>query len=254
MKRVIVIVVTMMLAGSGLQAQDAETQQALAVLKTMSVNYQQASHLAFDVVYRYAAENAPSVYLDSVEGHFKMNGTRYWYMLDSTESINTSDYVIMLFKQDKMMYLAKPSSGSAVSGNIVTAAANPVSNLENYFTNNKNISCRVLDAGLQQIVTIEFIVPEVYKSVEYHINKKTGYLVKMVSRVRAEQLYDASVRAQIEGGVTWAIVETVYSNHRRNDFDDSVFDSARYFKKEGSEYVTVGPYGEYKVFLGSAGL
>lgn len=238
------------------QAQYDKKQEAWAAIQKLTDLYSKASHLSFDVSYRYAAEEAPGTWLDSLNGRFKMNGSRYWYDINNTESICAGGYLILLFKEDQVMYLAKPAEASLDPSGINQATVVPgtVSQFENVLKNDTTIRCSVKEINNQKRITIEFTVPATYKKIEYYINSKTGYLEKMINVVRSDQLYDASVQHLVDAEQSYAIVETVYSNYRPENVDDSLFNISRYFKKEGDDYITVAPYNMYKIFLGTPNL
>ena len=248
-------------------AQPDKKQEAWAVLQKLASVYAKATHLSFNVTYRYAAEETPGTWLDSLSGRFKLNGNQYWYDINNTESICAGGYLILLFKEDQVMYLAKPSApvgentpiytsgdGKMPLANPATAIPGVVNQFENLLKNDSTIRCHVKEINNQKRVTIEFTVPAIYKKIEYYINNKTGYLEKMINVVRSDQLYDASVQHLVDADQPYAIVEAVYSNYRPENVDDSLFDINRYFKKEGNDYVTVAPFDTYKIFLGTPNL
>jgi hypothetical protein len=232
-----------------------QKQEAWAVLQKMAATYRQPASLNFHVLFRYAAEETPGVWLDSLDGRFTLNGQQYWYDINNTETICTGKYVILLFKEDQVMYLAKPAGeGNTPSAGFATAVVSPAAQMENYLKNDSTIHWSLKDLPHHKKVTIEFSVPAVYKRIEYYINKQSGLLEKMINVVRSDQLYDASVRPAVEASESYAIVETVYTGYKQVNIDSSVFNSERYFKKEGNEYITVAPYETYKIFLGTSNL
>jgi len=93
-------------------AQGTEKQQARMVLQSMSDRYKSYRNLSFTIAYKYAAEDRPGVYLDSLKGTLKISGDRYKYVLDSTEFIESKDWAVILFKKDRILFLAKPSATS----------------------------------------------------------------------------------------------------------------------------------------------
>jgi hypothetical protein len=254
------------------QAQPDKKQEAWTVLQKLADVYGKATRLSFDVTYRYAAEEAPGTWLDSLNGRFKLHGSQYWCDINNTESVYAGGYMILLFKEDQIMYLAKPSvaplnppgggksplytsaEGKSPVVNPVTAVPGAVSQFENLLKNDSTIRCHVKEINNQKRVTIEFTVPALYKKIEYYINNKTGYLEKMINVVKSDQLYDASVQHLVEADESYAIVEAVYSNYRPGNVDDNLFNINRYFKKEGNDYITVAPYDMYKIFLGTPNL
>ena len=225
------------------------TEAVWTEMKKLAAVYSNTARLSFDVMYRYAAAENPGVWLDSLNGRYKLNGTRYWYDINNVESIRTDKYVILLFKEDQVMYLSKPKDPAA-GGTPVS----PGEQMESFLKNDSAIQCSMQETKNQKKITIDFKVPGVYKRIECYISKQTGFLEKMVSWVRSDQLYDASVRPMVDAEGSYSIVETVYSNYKPNSFDDTLFSSERYFKITGNELMTVAPYDMYKIFKGDPNL
>ncbi len=225
--------------------------KAMQAIRSMAAKYQQAQYLSFDILYRYAAESKPGEYLDSLKGQYKLHGNRYWNILDNRESVYDTRLLLMRFEEDSIIYLAKPGEGAAQSGtgNIGLAM------LDTMLFNNKEAQYAWKETNAEQVITLSLAGPVACRQMTWHIDRTTGFLTKMVSIVRSEQLYDPSVRSQIADAATsYVIVETLYSNYRQGTFNDNVFDLGKYIKKEGQDYVTVAPYERYKVFLGTPGL
>ena len=231
---------------SALAAQPDSRSAAIRAIARLGAHYKEIPLLSFDILYRYSDEKKPGIYMDSLRGSFKMDGQRYWYLLDSTEMVYTEKSVVILYRQDKLMYLSAPSAQSA--------AANPLVVLDSFLSKKEGIQYELSNAGGETTVTLRFGSGYTYKRVEYHIEDKTGLLRRMVSVVKSEQLYDPSVRTAIAPGESYAVVETLFSNYREKGFDAGVFDTGRYFKKEGGNYTSIAPYDDYKIFLGKTGL
>lgn len=227
-----------------------DQQAVLNAMQKMLAVYNHPAHLRFDMLYRYAPEETPGQYQDSLSGQVKLSGDKSWYSIDNTVSINSGAYMIMLFKDDMIMYIAKPAANTPRQG----AGLQWIHALDSLLANNKDIRFEVTDSGEQQIIRMEFPTRQVYKSTTYYIDKRSGYLVKMISIVRSDQLYDPVARPLIEGSPTYAVVETLFSNYRQEPIDPGLFDPARYFRKTGKEYLCSGEYADYKVFLGSPDL
>src|SRR5262245_61132740 len=104
-KRIIAVLIVLCSWINFALSQSAGNTSALEELRKLGAVYRSASYLSFDVTYKYAPEATPTLYLDSLKGNFKINGDRYWSSLDNTESVSTADYMIMLFKEDLIMYI-----------------------------------------------------------------------------------------------------------------------------------------------------
>jgi hypothetical protein len=245
-------VVTLCLVGLPFrgQAQEEATIKATAAMHRLAEKYQQARLLSFDVLYRYAAEGKPGEYLDSLRGQCKVHGNRYWSALDNTESVYDGQLLVMLFKEDSIIYLAKPVAAATPGSN-----ASPVAMIDTFLLRNNGSQYTYTATPGEELITLSLPGTGPYKQITWQVNRKTGYLDKMTSLVRSDQLYDPTVRAQVtDAASTYVVVETLYSNYRQGAFDESIFDLGKYVKKEGGTWITVAPYEKYKVFLGSTGL
>src|SRR5882757_7430780 len=102
--------------------QTPEKQHAVEAFRALSDHYRNYESLSFTISYRYSAEDKPGITLDSLKGTFTISGNKYRYVMDSTEFIGDKDRVVVLYKQDRVMYLAKASPAMQ--------SANPMSMLD----------------------------------------------------------------------------------------------------------------------------
>ena len=224
-----------------------DAQDALQALRELTSKYYSAAQLKFDITYRYAEENKPAIYLDSLKGNFRMSGNKYWFMIDSTVTISNIDTTVMIFKEDQVMYLSKPSKE--------LARKNPIAMLDTFFFNNPDFSIGVQETLQQKIITISASnASPGFKKIEYVINKQSGYLERINSLIDATLLYDDGVQRTAEKSSTYAFVEMVFSNYDSLHVDPSIFDLSSYFIREGHQYTPVQEYQNYKIFLGSPNL
>jgi hypothetical protein len=222
--------------------QDANKDKVIDELKAISERFRNTKYLSFDIKYKYSSEDKPTTFLDSLDGSFKINGNNYWYAMAETEGVANTDYTILLFKEDKIMYLSKPSS--------VSIAQSPVAIVDSFLTDRPGIKYTLDIQKKQKTIVLEFAENQKYKRIEYDIDAITGLISKMTCVVQASEMYDPSVKTQIEDNSVYVIVEANFKNYRENSFGESLFDTAKYFKKEGEEYIALPPYDSYKVFLG----
>lgn len=224
-------------------SQNVEKDNVINELRAASERYRNTKYLGFDINYRYYNEQQPGIYLDSLGGSFKLNGNNYWYELDNTEAIGNADLMIMLFKEDKIMYLTRPSAFSM--------SQNPVSMIDSFLTARTDVRYSISRERNTKRITLDFDSGSKYKSIRYEIDAISGYISKMTCVVRASEMYDASVKAQVEDSDVYVVVEASFRNYRQSGFNDSLFNTTKYFKKEGEEFVALPPYDSYKVFLGT---
>ena len=228
------------------RAQADHRQQVIDSIQAIAERYYSANHVTFDLTYRYALEESPLLYLDSLKGSFKMSGNRYWYRLDSTETIGDSALTVLLFKEDRVMYLTKTPKAARNQ--------NPLAMMDSVYFNNPDLEFSISDLPLQRKITTSSRNGNHFKTIEYFINKQTGLLDKISSKINVAFLYDESLHAKIDKHSSYANVEVVFSNYQFSSFDLGLFNRENYCRKQGSQYVTVSPYQSYQIFLGSPNL
>lgn len=217
----------------------------IAELKALSEKYRSTPQLSFDIKYRYAAENNPAVYLDSLQGKYKINGSSFFYEIDKTQTIFNGQYVLVVYEEDSLIYLSKPSEN--------LLSANPVSLLDSVIAN-KELSYEMEENRHTKKITLEFKNDPQYKRVTYEINKKSGYLSKLTQVVNSAQMYDPEMMDSVSEEGNFSIVEAFFDHYEKGRFDNSLFDVERYVKKQDAAYIPVSPYQSYKVFLASPNL
>ncbi|WEK37956.1 MAG: hypothetical protein P0Y53_10635 [Candidatus Pseudobacter hemicellulosilyticus] len=247
MKKITLFLLLMSAVLTGI-AQPAKSS-FLESLRQMQDAYRQPEYLSFDILYRYAPADQPDQFEDSISGNARINRNRFWYSLDNTESVNSGDLEIMVFREDKIVYLRKPVARETQAGGLQWIAL-----LDSALSANMHTGFQVNEQPDCLQLVMEFAPDQSCRRIEYLVDRKTGWLRKMISIVKADQLYDPSVRSAIDSDQTYAVVETIFSNYSTVVFDTQVLDSQHYVRKSGDRYVCVGEYEQYSVFLGSAGL
>jgi hypothetical protein len=246
LKARIISIALLALAALQAAAQTNQKQQVLQELKLLSSKYYSGQQVGFDITYRSSKVGAPGVYLDSLKGSFKMSGDRYWYSVDSMETIGNKEMAVILFKEDAVMYLSKPSYG--------TGNTSPLVMIDSFFINNKDFDFAISSQQDETQITLTSKKQGDVKRIDYFISKKTGLLARMVNTVNARLMYDDMAQQSLEKAATYVSVEMLFSNYRFLQADASMPDIAQYFKKEGQQYVAQPPYQSYKIFLGSPNL
>lgn len=223
-----------------------EKQSVRMIMQSLAERYAAKKNLAFSVVYRYATEERPGVYLDSLKGGFKLSGDRYKYRIDSTEFIGTRDLSVILFRADRLIYLARPSA--AMRSN------NPLALLDSLLWKRDNVDCLVEESGEIEKVVLRFKPGGFVKQIEYLIDKRSGLLTRTINTIDSRQLYESSIRSRIQGAVTYVTVEADFLDYREGAFPDSELDPAAYVKKGDGGYIAQAPYESYKIFLANPDL
>lgn len=217
--------------------------------KHLSTVYKQKASVSYDIKYVYTNESTPGIILDSLSGTVELNGDNYRSVLDSTETIKNKRYVIMLFKEDKVMYLAKPGNKEFLvnPGAVIDSLLSTMPDLQ--FATEVN----------EKFKTIRIVFPPAmpYKSISVTIDTSTGFIVKAKYIVKTEQLADTKTSLSDADGAAYdayAIVEAQFNNYRINTIDANRFDEKTFFKKEGKDFIVTNAYKDYKIFVGTLNL
>ncbi len=209
-----------------------------------------AHALAFDVHYTYASELHPDAVLDSLHGRLEMSGNYYHYWLDSMETMVNANYSVTLFRNDKLMYLAKPSAAMA--------GVDPLMQLRVVLQRSGISSCAVTQQGALKVLRIDFGPQSSYKGMEMGIEKKTGYVTYMRYIMKTAMLMGAGGEAQVAKANAeygeYAIVQTTFDHYKQLPANNAVFDENAFFYKEGDAFKTTPAYSEYRIFKGSPNL
>ncbi|WP_143708723.1 hypothetical protein, partial [[Flexibacter] sp. ATCC 35208] len=113
-------------------------QDTAAIAKVMQLVRQVQDRIitvptSYYILYTYANEHTPAILLDSMRGTVEIDGTNYHSILDSTETIHNSKYNIVLFKEDKVMYLASSTPGEV--------STNPMQQMLAFLDSAHNSTC-----------------------------------------------------------------------------------------------------------------
>lgn len=223
------------------------TEQLMAGLKKVQ-SYYYAHPLSFRVKYIYAAEQAPDKALDSLSGIMEVSGANFRYWLDSTETIRNDRYNIVLFKEDKIMYLAKPTNNAATP--------DPLQMMQAALEKAGLSKCEITVNGHNKMFSMFFKPGGQFRQMDLTIDTLSGYMQSMRYVVKTAMLMDTlgDDQAQLKGYDEYSVVQASFEQYRKIPEDPARFDEKNFFYKEGDEYVTTQAYKEYKIFVGSPNL
>lgn len=224
-----------------------DTARLFEEMKRLQGAYQQKA-MSFDVRYTYASELHPDVLLDSLSGHMEIAGSKYYYQLANTEMTANEKYVVTLFKEDKIMYLSKPATLNA---------ADPLEQMRLSMKTAGVNRCTISEKGTVKSIQVGFKDGGPYKELQMDFEKSSGYLLAMKYILKTTMLMEATGGANAEVPAEYgeyAIVQSYYNNYKQLAPQESLFDNAKFFYKEGDEFKPAAAYSEYKIFVGSPGL
>jgi hypothetical protein len=210
--------------------------------------YAKAGALSFKLKYLYANGGQPGNYIDSLQGEVQMNGGQSRIVVDSVETVLTDKYAIHVVKDDRLIYLT-----SAVRG----AGENPVGMLDSAFAHIKGLSAHLYHDKGAQILILDFPPGQAYTRMEISIDDRTGffqriaYSIKTVGFVGRDMIESPGHPAPYESK---GRVVILFSDYKKNAFDDRVFNSDNFFTRTAGRYEPAGQYKDYRIYLASSNL
>lgn len=220
-------------------SQSATKEDVIKKMEELARKYKGADHLSFDVKYRYAAEQQPTKYLDSMQGSFRLNGTNYWYQLDNTEFVANDSMMLTVFKEDKVIF---------INGTSITQSAMPTAVLDSVLLMNQYNAINITQNKQEELIQVDFAPGFMYKNVQYVIDAKTGFLKKVIATIHSVEMYDPAVKEMFENKNEFGILEMVFSNYRTKSFDKTAFSSEKYLRKSGTEVRAGAAYSDYRIY------
>lgn len=231
------------------QTVNPQVQETLSVFDALQKAYTSVPSLSFNVRYVYTEETKPDVVLDSMKGIFQMSHGDYRFVLDSTETIHNEKYTIVLFKEDRMLYLTKSSDG---------LSTNPVQQIADFLKNNTGLSTSTSNTAQFKTLRITYPPGMAYKQIDLLIDTTTGFLAKAVYVVQTKLLMEsdptADPSANVEQHDPYARVEADFQQYSTDTIDMGLFDNDRFFVRDGKNFTPTATYKDYKIFLGSSNL
>lgn len=224
----------------------SDTTKLFAAMKELQDIYTRKP-VSFDMYYTYTSEKQPGTLLDSLSGHMDIYAGKYHYAIAGTEMIANERFVITLFKEDKIMYLSKPSQ---------TQAVDPMQQIRQAIAAMGVSNFSFKEDGESKGIRINFNAGGPYKEMQMKLDKKMGYLTEMQYVVKTELLMsspDDQAQVAAEYG-EFAVVSCVYTGYKAFAPSADMFDEHKYFAYENKEFSALGAYSDYTVHVGSVDL
>jgi len=248
MKKIFVLVMLGCLIANWCSATDTTGSVKQLMLKVQQA-YRSAEYLSFHVVYRYANKNQPNNYLDTISGEVALDKNRMRYVLEEVETVTNDKYTIQILKDQKLIYLSTPKA---------TQLTDPVVMLDSVMTRINGIRTQL--AREKGVARLQLFFPpgQTYKTITMIINESTGYFQKVLYELYTEGLVEKDqVMEKGNNGVYQreGRVEMEFSQYRKGQFTDALFDEGRYFTRLGQgKYEPSEQYKDYRIFLASSKL
>lgn len=235
-----------MTAGERVAAQSGQDlEQVMQVMKELHAYYN-AKPVSFNMYYTYSNEHTPGKILDSLQGKMELAGIPYHYMMGNTETIHNAKYTVILFKEDKLMYVTRSDSAAS--------PADPLLPVKGSLEKTGIAHCKITRTGSNKTVQISFREGAPYRQMELTLDTISGHLLSMQYIVRTTMLMDAQDAKPEAGYDEYAVVRAVLSDYKPLPADNSRFDEKNFFSREGNELIVTPAYKGYKIFVGSPNL
>ncbi|SEN26981.1 hypothetical protein SAMN04488505_109113 [Chitinophaga rupis] len=235
----------MAISGPATAQSGQEAEKIMQVMKEVQAFYS-ARPQSFNIYYTYSNEHTPGKVLDSLNGKMELSGESYRYVLGNTETIHNKRYTVVLFKEDKLMYVAVSDSSQK--------QANPLLPVKESLERTGVSGCEITHKGSQKLAQISFKEGVPYKYMELTLDTLSQRLLSMRYIVKTALLMDAQDTAPGSEYDEYAIVRAVLNNYKQLPADARRFDEQQFFSREGNELKVTPAYKEYKIFIGSPNL
>jgi len=229
----------------------AQRNDSIAALKhvfnTLQQNYATAKPLSYTIRYTYAAEGNPGTTLDSETANIKVMGATYYCTVSNTEILSTDSVTVVLFKDEKIMYLSKARQN--------TQMYHPLAMIDSLISNGSISRCSIDSSKGETNVVIGFAPQTGYRQITFAINEQTGYLNSIQYIVRTETLSDNPNNTNTQGMADeYSLVNAVFNNYTAGDSSVIGLNTGQYYLKDGKNFKTTEKYKDYQLYVGSSGL
>lgn len=200
--------------------------------------FSDSSYLHVDMSYYYAAGSKPSAYLDSINAEYKIWKNNSWYRIDSTEALRNERLMVVVFRQDKLLYLSKPDKSFSPQSQFAL--------LDSIADGRYPVSHEISKQGSLTCYSLKFLQPTIYKEMHFWIDRQ-GRITK-TSQVINSLLLQANMKEVDTVSEEWMLVELRFANYRTDDFAIKDFNISRYLEQVNGEWRPVSGFGNFNVF------
>lgn len=232
-------------AALSVQAQDtAAIARAINIFRRVQAKSQQQA-VSFEMLYTYSNESTPGTLLDSMRGTIEISGENYRSSMDHTETIRNSKYNIVLFKEDKLMYLA--------ANNHAGTPGDPLETLHTLLQG--GINCTFSTERMNTIINVSFPAGTNCKHLSITIDTVSQRLIAMQYILKTSLLMDEEMKNDVpEGYEEYALVKASFYHYKDLPVNSSRFDEKAFFYKDGNAFKVTPAYEDYNIFVGTPDL
>lgn len=229
-----------------LKAQQADTTRLFSEMRKIHAAYH-ANGLQYQVNYTYSPADRPSVVLDSIRSQVEVSAGGSRIRMQNMEFITNERYAIVLFSDDKVMYLYKPSSATS---------SDPMEQLRGLVASSGLKQIEFSESGKMRQINIRFDSTSGVKGIEMQISQESGLITAVRYLVKTELMTGGGALSEEErkeyGDLALVTMQmrqyAPLAANRQQVHEDA------YFTKEEDEYIPTEVYKEYQIFKGSVNL
>lgn len=228
---------------SGQQAAPSELTKLLLDLQS---KYKENKDLSMRVVYTYADEHHPDVVLDSSVASIDIDSNSYHCLVDSTDIYANDSFTVVLFKEEKIMYVSRTHLKSALY--------NPAIMLDSLMRMNKHPHAQIGETSSEKIIVLTFPEGAKYKNIKMMLDKESGFLTAIDYLLKTELLLDEDeMRVTDPRPEGYAILKARFFKIQHKQHTNT-FSPETFFVKRQDRIYPTDDFKEYNVLVGSSGL
>jgi hypothetical protein len=226
----------------------AKLDDLTTILSQLKDQYGTGKQLSFNIGYSYATETNPAVVLDTETANIKMLKSKYYCSVNNTEIFSNDSVSIVLFKEEKIMYLSKNRQHTQFS--------NPVQLMDSLIRSKALTTFNISASDNTKNVVIKFDQQMMYKELDFTIDTKTGYLKNIKYVVHSEALMDQSENntEQIKPDSEFSIVNAAFSDYSNEDSGIDQLSANQFYSKEGKDLKVTNAYKDFRIYKASPDL
>ena len=240
-----IFTVSILTMSSVLHAQQDSIARLRYIFTSLQRVYRQDKSLNYTIHYTYSTPQTPKIVLDSASAMVSIKGDTYHCKVNNTEILSTDSITVVLFKDEKIMYLSKARQQAALY--------NPAAMLDTLIENHTVTGISFDSSNDARSVSLEFNPATGYKSIRFSIDAATGYISSIQYIVRTDMLTEKMDGYAGHGDITeYAVVSAHFDNYNQLAVVPIQFND--FYLKDGKNYKVTGKYRDYQLYLGSSGL
>lgn len=240
----IVSLLLILLNTKSVSGQQAAPSELTKLLLDLQSKYQENKDLSMRVVYTYADEHHPDVVLDSSVASIDIDSNSYHCLVDSTDIYANDSFTVVLFKEEKIMYVSRTHLKSALY--------NPAIMLDSLMRMNKQLHAQIEETNAEKIIVLTFPEGSKYRKIELTLDKESGFLTGIDYLLKTQLLLDEGEKRLADSLTeSYAIlkarfIRTPRTHHLKN------YSPEMFFVKQQDHIYPTAAFKDYQVMVGSS--